>query len=93
MTSLPKTFRSSFWETDFVSQVGFETLVAHMKEGQKSCKWLEDFLKQRAKAEEDYSKTLLKISKYVWFWYVAARHSQVIFTNKSDLSKMLWLRC
>jgi len=56
-------YKNSFWETDFVSQNGFETLTTHMKEGQRSCKWLEDYLKQRAKAEEDYAKALAKISK------------------------------
>ena len=56
-------FSASFWETDFISHSGFETLSNHLKEGQKSCKWLEDYMKQRAKAEEDYAKSLLKIAK------------------------------
>nr|CAB3265254.1 proline-serine-threonine phosphatase-interacting protein 1 [Phallusia mammillata] len=59
----PGMFRGAFWEADFLSQTGFETLVNHMKEGQRSCKWVEDYLKQRAKAEEEYSKSLLKISR------------------------------
>ena len=57
------TFKSAFWEADFLSQNGFDTLCNHIKNGQKSCKWLEEYLKLRAKAEEDYSKTLTKISK------------------------------
>ena len=60
---MTKVYSCSFWETDFVSHTGFETISNHLKEGQKSCKWLEDFLKQRAKAEEDYAKSLLKIAK------------------------------
>ena len=56
-------YKNAFWESDFLSQAGFDTLSSHMKDGQKSCKWLEDFLKQRAKAEEEYAKTLLKLSK------------------------------
>ncbi|XP_022084607.1 proline-serine-threonine phosphatase-interacting protein 1-like isoform X2 [Acanthaster planci] len=34
-----------------------------MKEGREMCKDYEDFLKQRAKAEESFGKTLLKISR------------------------------
>lgn len=56
-------FSSSFWESDFISQVGFDTLVARMKEGRQTCRDVEDFIKQRAKAEEDYAKALLKIAK------------------------------
>ncbi|KAI8503103.1 proline-serine-threonine phosphatase interacting protein [Branchiostoma belcheri] len=47
--------------TDFCSTQGFETLLARVKEGSSMCKELEDFLKHRAKAEEDYSKALQKI--------------------------------
>ena len=60
---MSRDYTNSFWENDFLSQTGFETLSTHMKEGQKSCKWLEDYLKQRAKAEEEYSKALCKISR------------------------------
>nr|XP_039257135.1 proline-serine-threonine phosphatase-interacting protein 1-like [Styela clava] len=56
-------FSSSFWESDFVSQTGFDTLVARMKEGRQTCRDVEDFIKQRAKAEEEYAKALLKIAK------------------------------
>lgn len=58
------TFKNCFWETDFVTQHGFDAIISRMKDGQKTCRWLEDFFKQRAKAEEDYAKALLKISKY-----------------------------
>ncbi|XP_078576333.1 proline-serine-threonine phosphatase-interacting protein 2-like isoform X3 [Branchiostoma floridae x Branchiostoma japonicum] len=56
-------FEDSFWGTDFCSTQGFETLLARMKEGSNMCKELEDFLKHRAKAEEDYAKTLQKMVK------------------------------
>ncbi|XP_066270131.1 proline-serine-threonine phosphatase-interacting protein 2-like isoform X2 [Branchiostoma lanceolatum] len=56
-------FEESFWGTEFCSTQGFETLLARMKEGSNMCKELEDFLKHRAKAEEDYAKTLQKIVK------------------------------
>ena len=57
------SFKGGFWESDFVSHSGFTTLSNHMKDGQKSTKMLEDYFKQRSKVEEDYSKSLLKISK------------------------------
>jgi len=56
-------YKSAFWETDFVSHNGFNTLSSHMKNGQKTTKWMVEYLKQRAKAEDDFSKTLLKISR------------------------------
>lgn len=56
-------FSTSFWESDFISQHGFETLVTRMRAGRHTCRELEDFLKQRAKAEEDFAKALLKIAK------------------------------
>ena len=60
------TYKSAFWETDFLSHVGFNTLSSHMKTGQKNTKSIEEYLKLRVKAEEDYSKTLLRISKWVF---------------------------
>lgn len=56
-------FRSNFWESDFASQNGFDTLAQHIKEGQKSCKWVEDYLRNRAKLEEEFSRKLIQISK------------------------------
>lgn len=56
-------FSSRFWENDFVTQTGFETIAARLKDGGKTCKDIEDFLKQRAKAEEDFAKALQKIAK------------------------------
>ena len=58
------TYKSAFWETDFVSHNGFNALSNHMKNGQKSTKWIMEYLKQRAKVEDDYSKTLIKIGRY-----------------------------
>nr|XP_002128806.1 proline-serine-threonine phosphatase-interacting protein 2 isoform X1 [Ciona intestinalis] len=63
MSYPPGTFRGSFWERDFVTQTGFETVVTHVKEGQRACKWLEDYLKLRSKAEDEFAKALLKASK------------------------------
>lgn len=57
------SFKNNFWELDFLSYTGFETLANHIKEGQKSCRWIEDYLKNRAKLEEEISKKLMHISK------------------------------
>ncbi|XP_076820138.1 proline-serine-threonine phosphatase-interacting protein 1-like [Clavelina lepadiformis] len=59
----PGTFKGSFWETDFLTQHGFDAVVSHVKEGQRSSKTLEDYLKMRARAEDEYSKALLKLTK------------------------------
>lgn len=56
-------FSGNFWETDFLSQTGFETIISRLKEGSKTCRDIEDFLKQRSKAEEDFAKSLQKIAK------------------------------
>ena len=63
MNGSPSSFKNAFWEVDFEKQTGFETLASHIKEGQKSCKWLEDFLKLRVKAEEEFAKSLIKAAK------------------------------
>ena len=63
MNDLDVSFRNAFWEPDFVSQTGFDTLTNQVKDGQKSCKWLEEYFRQRAKMEEEYGKTLGKICK------------------------------
>lgn len=58
-----KMFSSNFWENDFVSQTGFDSIVSRMKEGRQTCRDVEDFLKQRAKAEEDFARALQKIAR------------------------------
>ncbi|XP_064633476.1 proline-serine-threonine phosphatase-interacting protein 1-like isoform X1 [Lineus longissimus] len=61
MTRITK-FVDAFWGTDFCSTAGFDVLHKRVKEGRQVCKDLEEFLKQRAKIEEDYGKALLKLS-------------------------------
>lgn len=61
---LASSFSGAFWEPNFTTQPGFETLVSRMKAGRQTCRDVEEFLKQRAKAEEEYAKSLLKIARY-----------------------------
>ncbi len=56
-------FVEHFWDTEFNSTNGYDVLLKRMKEGREMCKDYEEFLKQRAKAEEVFGKTLVKIAK------------------------------
>ncbi|XP_060581127.1 proline-serine-threonine phosphatase-interacting protein 1-like [Ruditapes philippinarum] len=56
-------FADSFWETDFNGTLGFDLLCKRIREGQKVCKDIEDFLKKRAKADIQYSKLLRSIAR------------------------------
>ncbi|XP_072112687.1 proline-serine-threonine phosphatase-interacting protein 2 isoform X2 [Mobula birostris] len=58
-------FRDNFWSTDITSTVGYDNLIQHMNDGRKTCKELEDFIKQRASIEERYGKDLVSLSKKV----------------------------
>ncbi|XP_067886008.1 proline-serine-threonine phosphatase-interacting protein 2 isoform X1 [Heterodontus francisci] len=58
-------FKDSFWSTDITSTIGYDNLIQHMNDGRKTCKELEDFIKQRASIEEKYGKDLLSLSKKV----------------------------
>ncbi|XP_060684824.1 proline-serine-threonine phosphatase-interacting protein 2 [Hemiscyllium ocellatum] len=58
-------FRDNFWSTDITSSIGYDNLIQHMNDGRKTCKELEDFVKQRASIEEKYGKDLMSLSKKV----------------------------
>ncbi|XP_067839050.1 proline-serine-threonine phosphatase-interacting protein 2 [Heptranchias perlo] len=58
-------FRDNFWNTDITSTVGYDNLIQHMNDGRKTCKELEDFIRQRASIEEKYGKDLISLSKKV----------------------------
>lgn len=59
------TFADSFWGSDFVSTAGYDALKKRIREGKQTCLAFEQFLRLRAKAEEDYSKGLQKACKTV----------------------------
>ncbi|XP_013415067.1 proline-serine-threonine phosphatase-interacting protein 2 isoform X1 [Lingula anatina] len=62
MTKLKK-FSDAFWGTEFCSTLGFDTVCRRLKDGRQMVKDVEDFLKQRAKIEEDYQKNLINLTK------------------------------
>lgn len=56
-------FSETFWDNEFTGTSGLDNLMKKMKESRQSCKEFHDMLKARAKCEEDYAKSLQKISK------------------------------
>nr|XP_058944406.1 proline-serine-threonine phosphatase-interacting protein 1-like [Pocillopora verrucosa] len=56
-------FTDCFWGTDFNSTAGFDALCKRLKDGKQMCLDFEDFIRQRADAEEKYGKALMKLSE------------------------------
>ncbi|KAL9985653.1 hypothetical protein ACROYT_G008079 [Oculina patagonica] len=56
-------FTDCFWGTDFNSSAGFDVLAKRMKDGKQMCQDFEDFIRQRADAEEKYGKALMKLAE------------------------------
>lgn len=56
-------FADCFWGTDFNSTAGFDALCKRLKDGKQMCLDFEDFIRQRADAEEKYGKALMKLSE------------------------------
>ena len=59
----PKSFKDGFWEVDYQSTRGVETLFTYIKDGEKSVRWMETYVKARYEAEERYAQQLSKINK------------------------------
>lgn len=54
-------YKDSFWDTDINSTSGYDGLKNRMKDGKKLSSEVENYFKQRAKIEKDYSKDLQKL--------------------------------
>lgn len=56
-------FANCFWGVDFNSTAGFDALCKRMRDGKQMCQDFEDFIRQRADAEEKYGKSLMRIAE------------------------------
>ncbi|XP_030829110.1 proline-serine-threonine phosphatase-interacting protein 2 isoform X3 [Strongylocentrotus purpuratus] len=56
-------FLDNFWDSEFNSTNGFEVLCKRMKDGREMCKALENLLKERAKAEDTFGRSLQRMAK------------------------------
>ncbi|KAL3856414.1 hypothetical protein ACJMK2_011178 [Sinanodonta woodiana] len=63
MTRPQNGFKDSFWDPEFTGSRGWDVIVKRMKDGKKVCDDVVKFVKERAKAEIEYSKLLTNLVK------------------------------
>ncbi|KAI0227721.1 Proline-serine-threonine phosphatase-interacting protein 1 [Lamellibrachia satsuma] len=86
-------------DSDFKGSTGFEVLVKKLKDGRQMCKDFEDFLRQRAKIEDTYSKDLHKLAQTQGgntetgslrvSWDSMRAHLDKVSQEHSELSKVI----
>lgn len=59
------SFSEAFWDADIQGTYGWDTLCRRMKDGKKVCVEVSHYLKDRAKAESEYSKALQNLARKV----------------------------
>lgn len=57
----------SFWGTEFCDTGGFDALAKRMRDGRESCRCFLDFIRQRARTEEEYARNIERLNKSVEF--------------------------
>ncbi|KAK3609093.1 hypothetical protein CHS0354_031665 [Potamilus streckersoni] len=63
MTRPQNGFRDSFWDPEFTGTRGWEAIIKRMRDGKKVCDDVVKFVKERAKAETEYTKLLTNLVK------------------------------
>jgi len=57
------SFLNSFWDQDFNGTTGYDTLIYRLKDGKKLCDAFSEFLRNRAKLEDEYGKNLIRLAQ------------------------------
>ncbi|KAF6027857.1 PSTPIP1 [Bugula neritina] len=84
-------FSENFWSPDFASTVGFDALVKKNKDGKTSSKEIEYFIKERAKIEDEYAKSLLKLSKASLGSTESGSLKDVLTSLRNNVEKLSYL--
>ncbi|KAL8612262.1 hypothetical protein ACOMHN_038174 [Nucella lapillus] len=56
-------YNEAFWGEEFTSTAGFDVLARHNSDQKRFCKDFEEYLRNRSKLEQEYSKGLSQLCK------------------------------
>ncbi|XP_052231499.1 proline-serine-threonine phosphatase-interacting protein 2-like isoform X1 [Dreissena polymorpha] len=57
------SFSEAFWDSDICGTIGWDRICKRMKDGRKVCTDVVHYLKDRAKAESEYSRALANLAR------------------------------